>query len=69
MSDPKITVNRTGLLRIDGIALFRIISRPNGNTTIQLCDSNRERSSIRGTRFVEIDPDLLISAIKKRQTD
>jgi hypothetical protein len=69
MREPKITINKTGLLRIDGIALFRIIERPNGNTTIQLCDSNRERSSIRGTRFVEIDPDLLISAIKKRNID
>jgi len=65
MVDPNgdcIQVSHTGLVRVDGLPVFRTITRLDG-VYVQFADSNRQRSEHRGSRFVEIRLDALISKL------
>lgn len=43
-----------GLVRIDGMPVFRVIAIPGNGVVIQFKDSNKERSKYRGSDLVEI---------------
>ncbi len=53
-----ISVNKKGMVRVDGIIAFRIVVR-NNKVCVQFCDQDRLRSSCRGTRYVEVPLDAL----------
>ena len=53
-----ISVNKRGMVRVDGIIAFRIVMR-NNKVCVQFCDQDRLRSSCRGTRYVEVPLDTL----------
>jgi hypothetical protein len=61
-----ISVNiMTGLVRIDGMPVFRVISSNDGSIRIQFADNDRMKSRARGTRFIEIPADVLFDKLLK----
>lgn len=65
-----LTVNGSDILCVDGIKVFRIVTR-DGTPWLQFCDRNRERCRIRGSDCVEIPLDAFLARIIKmceRQT-
>lgn len=73
MSGPKIdqsgecfTIDpASGLCRIDGIPVFKIITIQGQMPRLQFLDDDRMRSKYRATRFVEIPIDVLFDKIIK----
>ena len=61
-SGKTISINLEGMVRVDGIIAFRIVTRKN-KVCIQFCDQDRLRSSCRGTRYVEIPLDTLANRL------
>jgi hypothetical protein len=55
-----LTIKTTdeGLIRVDGITVFRRIVR-DGVIYIEFCDSDRMRAKCRGSRFVEVPWSIL----------
>lgn len=56
--------NITGMVRIDGYAVFKVRSSPDGELYLQFADDNKFRSNGRGTRFIEIPMNVLVERIK-----
>jgi hypothetical protein len=54
-----------GLVKLDGIVILRRVEH-NGKLYLQFCDSDRMRSQLRKTRFVEIPIGVLVSLIEKK---
>lgn len=44
----------SGLVRVDGIVVFRAIPLPGNGIVLQFKDSNKARAQGRGTEFIEI---------------
>lgn len=44
----------SGLVRVDGMPVFRVVALPGNGLVIQFKDSNRARAQGRGTELVEI---------------
>ena len=60
-----VHVNReTGMLKIDGLCLARVVRRPDG-IYIQVRDTNRERAAVRGTEFVEVKWEAFVQQISQ----
>lgn len=57
-----IKTTDTGLIRIDGITVFRKVVRE-GIIYIEFCDNDRMRTKCRGTRFVEVPLSVLLGVI------
>lgn len=57
-----IKATDTGLIRIDGITVFRKVVRE-GIIYIEFCDNDRMRTKCRGTRFVEVPLSVLLGVI------
>jgi hypothetical protein len=57
-----IRVTTGGLVKIDGIPVFRRITRLDG-VYLQFLDPNKERSTVRGARLVEVSFEDLIQII------
>lgn len=58
----KIKIGDGGLIRIDGITVFRKIER-GGIIYLQFCDNDRMRAKCRGTKFVEIPLDVVYTLL------
>lgn len=52
----------TGLVRIDGMPVFRLLPSPNG-ISLQFADNDKLRSRARGTRFIEIPASVLFKKL------
>ena len=44
----------SGVVRVDGIPVFRIMAIPGNGIVLQFKDNNKTRSRYRGSEFVEI---------------
>jgi len=53
----------TGICRVDGIPVFRIIAIHGQMVRLQFADDDKMRSGYRGTRYVEIALDVLFRRI------
>jgi hypothetical protein len=59
-----ISVNvMTGLVRVDGIPVFRVIMSRDSEIRIQFTDSDKMRSRYRGTKFIEIPASVLFEKL------
>lgn len=54
LAPDKITVDKEGLVRIDGQVIFRLTTDKNNTKIIQFCDKDRLRSQCRGDRLMNI---------------
>lgn len=50
MNDGKVVVDNQKFVSVDGVRVCRVV----GNGRLQFCDKDKRRSSMRGTRYVEI---------------
>jgi hypothetical protein len=57
--------NITGMVRVDGVPVFKIRTSDNGEIYLQFADLNKIRSDGRGTRFIEVPIEVLIEKIKE----
>jgi len=57
-----IKINDDGLVRVDGIGVFRRIER-DGVLYLQFADYDRMRITCRGSRFVEVPLSVLVGQI------
>lgn len=57
-----ITKDIDGMIRVDGIILFRVIER-DGKKFVQVKDYDRKRIKCRHSYFVEVPIDIFISRI------
>ena len=57
-----IKTTDNGLVRIDGITVFRKVVRE-GIIYIEFCDNDRMRTKCRGSRFVEVPLSVLLGII------
>lgn len=57
-----IRISAGGLVRIDEIAIARLIRRPDG-VYLQVRDQNRARSITRGTEYVEVRIEALLKTL------
>lgn len=53
----------SGLVRIDGVPVFKVISAAGTDIRLQFVDGDRLRSEGRGTRYIEIPLTILIEKI------
>ena len=58
-----VTIAGDGLVKLDGITILRRVLRGN-KFYLQFCDSDRMRSQLRKTRYVEIPADVFIQLIQ-----
>jgi hypothetical protein len=60
-----VTIDRDGLVRVDGVVVFRLIHR--GDTLFaQFLDSDRLRSQCRGARYIEVPWDALAEKLVRK---
>jgi hypothetical protein len=57
----------TGLVKVDGIPVFRIVTGQDG-VKVQFADNDRLRSRSRGTRFVEVPIIILFEKLVESGT-
>lgn len=53
----------TGLVRIDGIPVFRLVSTDKDGVKVQFADNDKMRSKYRGTRYIEIPASVLFQKL------
>ena len=53
----------SGLVRVDGIPVFRVIAIPGNGLVLQFKDPSRERSKYRGAQLIEIPIDVLFEKL------
>jgi hypothetical protein len=53
----------TGLVKVDGITVFRIVTSGSDGIKLQFADNDKMRSRARGTRFIEIPAVVLFSKL------
>ena len=58
-----IRITDDGLVKLDGIAILRRVERE-GKVYLQFCDSDRMRTQLRKTRYVEIPLEVLMDRIE-----
>lgn len=63
-----VRIANDGLVKLDGIAILRKVERE-GKLYLQFCDSDRMRSQLRKTRYVEIPADILLGIIRGDNAD
>jgi hypothetical protein len=56
--------NISGLVRIDGVPVFKIKAAQTGEIVLQFSDLDKYRSIARGTRYIEVPLEMLIDKIK-----
>ncbi len=61
----RVRVLPDGLVKLDGIAILRRVER-DGKLYLQFCDSDRMRSQLRKTRYVEIPIGVLVDLIERK---
>ena len=64
----QIQVADDGLVRVDGVPMFRRIER-DGVVYLEFFDRDRLRAQCRGTRLVEVSLDMLCDIIKKEHNN
>ena len=67
-NDELIKITPTNLVRVDGIGVFRRVVRGDA-VFIEFCDNDRMRIKCRGTKFVEVPLDALLSALEIVEED
>jgi len=61
-SGESIKINGDGLVKVDGIGVFRLIVREK-TLFVQFCDHDRMRIQCRTTKFVEVPLEVLVAKI------
>lgn len=54
----------SGNVRVGGALVFRIVSTPGQPLRVQFYDGNRARVEARGTPFIEVPLDVLVSKLE-----
>ena len=60
-----VTIDREGLVRVDGVVVFRLLTR-GGILFAQFLDSDRLRSQCRGARYIEVPWDALAEKLTRK---
>ena len=63
MTGSCVQVAQDGLLKVDNVAVFRLVARPDG-VYVQVKDDFRQRCNCRGTAFIEIPVHVFIDQIR-----
>lgn len=58
-----VRITDDGLFKLDGIIILRRVLR-GGKLYLQFCDSDRMRSQLRKTRYVEIPIDVFVARLQ-----
>lgn len=59
-----IEVNvKTGIVKIDGMIVFRVVSSDVDGVKVQFADTSKWRSRARGTRYIEIPAAVLFKKL------
>lgn len=53
----------TGLVRIDGVPVFRVVLDGSDGIRLQFADNDKMRSRFRGTRYIEIPASVLFEKL------
>jgi len=61
-----VRIAEDGLVKLDGIAILRRVER-DGKLYLQFCDSDRMRTQLRKTRYVEIPLEVLMDRIEGKE--
>jgi len=56
----KVEVDSRSFVKVDGVPVCKVTS----DGKLQFCDKDRRRSSERGTRYVVVDPSVIVAAAK-----
>lgn len=68
VDEKALSINVDGILSVDGIKVFRKIERE-GKIFIQVKDYDRMRTKCRGTYFVEVELEVLLSKLQLKKNE
>lgn len=63
MTGASVQVAQDGLLKVDQVAVFRLVARQDG-VYVQVKDDHRQRCNCRGTAFIEIPVQVFIEQLR-----